>query len=388
MPDLIETSSQGWFSRILASIKGVLVGLTLVVASFPLLWVNEGCAVKIARGLAEGRGQVVEAPSTAPNPALEGRLVHTTGRVATATGAQDTEFQLALRDAVRLDRDVEMYQWVEKVTERKEKNLGGSEETVRETTYVKEWSSSAIDSRNFKLKQKDGEPTTNPSLPLAAQEFRAHDVKLGVFRLSDGLVGDIGGRQPVTLDASVLQHVPAAARARGQAQLADGGIFIGASPSAPRVGDLRIRFHKVPAGDASVVARLSSGALGPWTTSTGTTIEMLEDGTKTADQMFASAEAGNAARTWLLRVIGLFLMWIGFSMIFRPLSVVADVVPFVGTLVGWGTGVVSFALAAPLSLLTIALAWIAYRPLLGIALLVVGGGVFGGLFVMSRRRRT
>jgi hypothetical protein len=274
------------------------------------------------------------------------------------------------------------------VTERKEKNLGGSEETIRETTYVKEWSSSAIDSRNFKLKQKDGESTTNPPLPVTAQTFRAHDVKLGVFRLSDGLVGDIGGRQPVTLDASVLQHVPPGARARGQAQLADGGIFIGGSASAPRVGDLRIRFHKVPAGDASVVARLSGGALGPWTTSTGTTIEMLESGTKSADQMFASAEAGNAARTWLLRFVGLFLMWIGFSMIFRPLSVVADVVPFVGTLVGWGTGIVAFALAAPLSLLTIALAWIAYRPLLGIALLVVGGGVFGGLFVMSRRRRS
>jgi hypothetical protein len=89
----------------------------------------------------------------------------------------------------------------------------------------------------------------------------------------------------------------------------------------------------------------------------------------------------------MLRVLGLVLMWIGFSMVFRPLSVVADVVPFIGTLVGWGTGVVSFALAAPLSLVTIAIAWIVYRPLLGIALLVVGGLVFGGLFVLSRRRR-
>lgn len=387
MPDIIETSSQGWFSRILASIKGVLVGLVLVLASFPLLWVNEGCAVKIANGLAAGRRAVVEAPSTAPNPALEGKLVHTTGRVTTATGATDADFQLTLRDAVRLDRSVEMFQWVEKVTERKEKKLGGSEETIKETTYVKEWSSSAIDSSKFKLKQKDGESTTNPPMALAAHRAAARDVKLGVFRLSDALVGSVGGRQPVVLDASILQHVPAPVRAHGPPHLHAGGLFIGANPASPRIGDLRIHFHKVPAGDASVVAQLNGGALGPWRTPSGTTIEMLEDGTKSADQMFASAEASNVARTWVLRFVGLLLMWIGFSMVFKPLAVVADVVPFLGTLVGWGTGIVAFALAAPLSLVTIAIAWIAYRPLLGITLLVVGGGIFAALFVAARKRQ-
>jgi len=74
-------------------------------------------------------------------------------------------------------------------------------------------------------------------------------------------------------------------------------------------------------------------------------------------------------------------------MIFKPLSVVADVVPFIGSIVGMGTGIVAFALSAPLSLVTIAVAWIFYRPILGVALLVVGIGVFVSIFVMAKKRK-
>ena len=34
-----------WFSRIRESIRGMVFGLILFVGSFPLLWLNEGCAV-------------------------------------------------------------------------------------------------------------------------------------------------------------------------------------------------------------------------------------------------------------------------------------------------------------------------------------------------------
>lgn len=70
MADLVERSSQGWFSRIMESIKGVLFGLVLIVVALPLLFVNEGCAVKIAKGLGEGRGQVVAGVSTTVNGGL------------------------------------------------------------------------------------------------------------------------------------------------------------------------------------------------------------------------------------------------------------------------------------------------------------------------------
>ena len=63
-----EVTTQGWFSRIMESIKGVLVGLICFVASFPLLWWNEGRSVQTYKSLTEGRGAVVSVASDSVQP--------------------------------------------------------------------------------------------------------------------------------------------------------------------------------------------------------------------------------------------------------------------------------------------------------------------------------
>jgi len=384
MGDVVETSSQGWFSRIMSSIKGVLFGLVLVVAAFPVLFVNEGCAVKVARGLGEGRGQVVTGASGQVNPQLEGKLVHMTGVASSKKGVSDAVLGIAAPGAIRLERLVEMYQWVEKTETKKEKKLGGSEETIKTTTYVKEWSSSEVSSQDFKIKEKDGERVENPPMPIKGGSVVANDVMLGAHTLTDGLVSQLTGGTPVVIDQAAISALPESIRA--SARVHDGGIFVG-DPAKPRVGDLRIKLLKTDASDVSVVAKQTGNALGPWQTSQGTTIALLDKGTLTADQMFSSAESANETRTWIVRLLGFLCMFIGFGMIFKPLSVVADVVPFIGSVVGMGTGIVAFALSAPLSLVTIAVAWIVYRPILGVILLVVGIGVFVGIFTMARKKQ-
>jgi hypothetical protein len=87
--------------------------------------------------------------------------------------------------------------------------------------------------------------------------------------------------------------------------------------------------------------------------------------------MFEAAERANSVTTWILRVVGWLATFLGFGMIFRPLSVLADVVPAIGNLVGVGTKSVAFVLSLVLSFLTIAVGWIFYRPLLGLFLLAV-----------------
>jgi hypothetical protein len=64
-------------------------------------------------------------------------------------------------------------------------------------------------------------------------------------------------------------------------------------------------------------------------------------------------------------------MFFGLLALFQPFRVLADVLPMAGTIVGAGTAIVSFLLAAVGSLTVIALAWLWYRPVLGIALLVL-----------------
>lgn len=310
--------------------------------------------------------------------------MHLNGPAISKKGVTDAVLGVAAPGAIRLERSVEMYQWVEKTETKKEKKLGGSEETVKSTTYKKEWSSSEASSSDFKLKEKDGEKLVNPPMPIKGGSIVANDVTLGAYTLTEELVSQLTGGGPLPLEAGALQALPESLRSR--ARLHEGGIFVG-DPASPKVGDLRIKLLKTSGGDVTVVAKQTGNALGPWQTSQGTTIAMLETGTKTADQMFSSAEAANTTRTWILRFVGFLLMFIGFAMVFKPLSVVADVVPFIGSIVGMGTGVVAFALAAPLSLITIAIAWIVYRPVLGIALLVVGIGAFVAIMVRSRKQK-
>jgi len=65
-------------------------------------------------------------------------------------------------------------------------------------------------------------------------------------------------------------------------------------------------------------------------------------------------------------------------------------VPFFGDIVGAGTGILAFLIALPLTLVTIALAWLAYRPLIGIPLLLaaVGSIVFGIMKLIKSRKKT
>ena len=78
------------------------------------------------------------------------------------------------------------------------------------------------------------------------------------------------------------------------------------------------------------------------------------------------------------------MMLIGLSMVLKPLSVLADVIPFLGDLVGMGTSAVAFLVALACWLVVIAVAWLVYRPVLGILLLVAAAAV---VFLLLQKRK-
>jgi len=133
------------------------------------------------------------------------------------------------------------------------------------------------------------------------------------------------------------------------------------------------------------VSRQVNATFEPYQTQAGGTIELLATGTHTAAAMFQQAQKSNTILTWALRGGGLFLMFFGLQLILGPLSVLADVVPLFGSIVGAGTGLIAALVAAVLSFCTIAVAWIVYRPLFGIILLVAAGGI--GFLALSRMRK-
>ncbi|MFP3941319.1 MAG: TMEM43 family protein [Thermoanaerobaculia bacterium] len=101
--------------------------------------------------------------------------------------------------------------------------------------------------------------------------------------------------------------------------------------------------------------------------------------------MFQAAQRRNTLLTWGLRLGGLLLAAFGFGLVLRPLAILADVLPPVGSLVGAGITLVSLLLGAVLSFLTVAVAWVVYRPVLGIALIALAAAAATFLVLRARK---
>lgn len=377
MDSFTEVSSQGWLSRLGGSIKGVLFGLVAVVVAFPLLFWNEGRAVKTAKGLEEGAGAVVSVPADAVTPTNEGKLVHVTGEATTQDTVRDPDLGVAA-PGLALVRAVEMYQWVQDERTERRKKLGGGEERVTTYRYEQRWDDDWHDSSRFR--ERAGHD--NPAMPLSSARFPAGKVTLGAFTLSGALIEEIDRSEPLPVDPREVT-APAALASRG-VQGSASGLYFGKTPSSPAVGDVRVSYQVVRPQPVSVIARQAGSSFAPYTTSVGTEVQMLEPGAVPAQAMFQHAQDANATLTWLLRAVGFVVMLVGFAMIFKPLSVVADVVPLVGSLVGLGTGLLAFGLALVGSSITIGVAWVFYRPLVGAPLLVGGLALIVAMVIKGR----
>ena len=102
----------------------------------------------------------------------------------------------------------------------------------------------------------------------------------------------------------------------------------------------------------------------------GYTIALAEPGVVTAAALFHDEKQSEGQLTWILRGVGFVAMLIGFVCMTRPLTMLFAVLPFLELLVGAGAFLVALTLAVPITLVTIAVAWIAHRPLIGGGLLV------------------
>ena len=371
------TTNQSWFSRLGSSFSGILIGLGLIVAAAVLLFWNEGRAVNRDKALNEGAGLVVSVPADNIDKANESKLVHISGPAVVGDTLRDDKFNIAGK-FVRLNRKVEMLQWVEKTGSKTRNKLGGGTETVTTYTYALDWSDKQIDSAKFRHPRGH---ENRPSLVIASQTLQAKDVKVGAFSLSQSQIGRIGETQSLPLDN---ENRPAGLPMGTSVDVINGTMFIG-SPGHNRGGDMRVTFEKVLPTTVTIVARQTGNSFSPFKTSNGGTISLLSAGAKPASDMFQAAVDSNHTMTWILRAVGIGLMFFGFKMVFGVFSVIGSVVPVFGRIVGAAVSLVSFLLALCLGLIIIAIAWIFYRPLIGGILLALG--IAAGIAAIMRSRK-
>ncbi|WP_395738446.1 TMEM43 family protein [Prosthecobacter sp.] len=340
-----------------------------------VLWLNEGRAVTTTYSLKEGAAAVVDVSADRVDPANDKKLVHVTGEAKAEGPLVDTVYGVSV-PALRLVRTEMIYQWVESEKSETKQKVGGGTETIVTYTYEKKWVDEPVKSSEFKTPAGHA---NEGKLIAGTKLLNAEKVTLGAFSVPENFVKQMGSPIKSALTDGDLARLPA--DHREGTKIEDGAFFFGANPKEPKIGDVRVSYEVVQPGVFSVLAAQNGQTFEPYQTNAGDTIDIIQEGAVSAPAMFKSAARENSLITWLVRLLGFLFMAFGFMALLRPLSVVGSVLPVVGNIIGVGTGMISFALAATLSFVIIALAWIVVRPLLGVALLVLA---IGGLIYTRR----
>lgn len=419
---IVENPS--WVQRLGSSFKGVLAGFAIFIAGFPILFWNEGRAVDTAKRLKEGAGAVIDVPADKVDPANEGKLVHVSGKADTKDILADEAFGIT-NNALRLMRTVEVYQTVEHSETKREKR---GDKTVEKTTYSysNEWRSSPVNSAEFHDASKR---SANPpaAMPFSNEDRIAANVTLGAFTLTEKHVKRMGEKKKFSfpLDFKVPETVPGGQYQNGVIYVPYNAALAGATPQSsastgispllaaaraatnvtaavanaaanavtggrsvavvPVPGDVRVTFSVVLPHEVTVVEQQDGNTLTPWAASDGETLSFVRDGRVPAAKIFADAQSMNSKLTWLLRLVGLLVMYFGLKKVLGPIDTLVDVIPILNGIVAMGTSLAAGLVSGACALLTIGVAWIYYRPLIGIPLVVAGLALLVMVFLKKKK---
>ncbi len=336
--------------RVGNSIKGILGGFVLLLICIILLWWNEGNNVRNIKTTNEMSKVYVDVSSDKVEATNEGKLVATHGKLINTQVMTDETFNVTIETPV-LERIVEIYQWEE----------DSSTDDDGETTYSykKVWSSDIIDSGTFHQGGHD-----HPAVkPYEDQKWTSTDVKVGAFDLSTkqiDMLSTDGKYNDFNLDTITALGYKVE------------GLYVTNSDnlSSPKIGDVRISFVYNNSTEVSVLAVQSGNSFIDFTSEAGKNVNRVMDGAHNGQDMINVIVKENNMIKWILRAAGILLLALGFGTILKPLSAASSYIPLVGNVVGAAVGLVSFLLALALGFVIIAIAWIRFRPLLGIGLLV------------------
>ncbi|CAB9525166.1 Transmembrane protein 43 [Seminavis robusta] len=434
------------------SLQALLMGPFVVFLGCLLLWYNEKWAIKTHRSLNEALEAFVEIPNaddTTKAHLHRGKLAHMTHMLHTDGAVEDPLFGLYRPQAVSLQRQVEIYQWVETVKQ-KEVKKGDVTEVQEIVKYNKKWVTHPIDSDDFR--HPEAHENCCGQLPMPSESFQTDQVHMGVYLLSSVLTRQLqrstgvlpnqvktlpdgaqrsgsaiylprrsdsaaaalpggGGSDQSTIQETTMRIdgeertmflVKATGESYSTRQKALAAVERSLSTDTPEIGDVRVTFTEVPCALVSVLAKISgsssSNILTQWQSQQGSGYEVAElaYGAVSANEMIGSAQSANSERTWMCRIGGWILNLVGFSMIIQIVTTTADItlnwIPLLGpmatSVINLGVSVAHLILANCTTLLVASIAWIFYRPMLGLSLLAGSLGLFYTASQMGKAKGT
>ena len=403
-----EVTTTGYGTRVGNSFKAIGSGILLFIVGTCVLWWNEGRAVKTEKMLDEAGSAYVEMENPSKKDAsLEGELICGTALATTEDSLSDQQFGIGAK-AISLRRSVEYYQWVEHAEEKKEDKLGGKEVTTTTYTYSKEWVSRPIESGQFKDPAYQNKNMVLTTVEDAEQY--AENVSWGAYKLNESLIHSISSREGLDLAIAedLLKQMDKSAQTAYERfygvkkQPVEQPVeTVVLSDSAKAVADSlkavndsineamakaenkkdfeyihqagNVTFEKVVPAKVTVMAVVDGDSFKPFKAKNGKRFQTLVMGKKSGDEIIEAEKEANNMWTWALRILGVLLVIGGLKGIFGFIETILKVVPFIAGIFGWGVGLVCTIVGVAWSLIVIAIAWLFYRPLLGITLLVLAG---------------
>jgi len=335
---------------------------------------------------------------------------------------------------LRIRSTVEAYQWIEtEKTEKRKDNVGGGETTTKTYTYSKDWTSTRIDSSSFKQRGHENR-LAKSSLALGQNTKTCTTVYYGeAFQLPVEMVEQLSNFEDASsivgssagefTKSDEYYYYPAK---RGNPDIGDMRATFKYIPDGPATAmGLQIKDPKLTRDSFIPYRLVGRGCCCCAVEDEKLKTLQIKEGQKTSDDLYADdkvtlgpfdlccycclgvcnlvtycfsgfappeifnlfpGDLNQAAcwsrvkmqagmQKWIWRLIAWLMMLVGLNMCFEPLFTVIDIVPFLGPIlskfIAGAVFVCALIVTLAMATLVISIAYLFYRPLLGMFYLVI-----------------
>lgn len=335
---------------------GAILGLILFIASFFVLWINEGrinwsMVAKIS----------ISIQSDLVNKDLAEKFVSTTGLLITTDNFIGDDLFLKSGNYIAIQRKSEMYSWKEFKKSESEEEIGGATKTTTTYSYKKVWLENPENSAEFEYE----EGHENPRKRIDNLIRKVKNSKIGVYEIDmTGVVLpdfiDVGAD---AIDKNAVNQYS------GNASIIDKYVFVGRDYQDPSIGDLRISYSVVESGiKATIFGKLDGDSISPYSYKDKVFYRIFRGSREEAVSKLQSEYVTNL---WLFRLIGFLMMWFGLMLILNPINTFLKILPILSTISKFITGLATFLISLVLSVITILISMIFHNIVVFIVVLVI-----------------
>lgn len=362
MSESLPIGPNGCVSKFMSSIGAAMFGIVLFLASFWVIWSNEG-----RPNLAKLSADSIAISAQSVDAANEGKLVAAAGRLSGSPVGDG--LYIADGDYLQVSRSVEMFAWAE---ESESKDNG-----TKTYSYSQKWTSMPSDSSRFA--QPAGHE--NPKMTIESRVYKSANATLDAFSVNMSKL-DLPSTQDLVINENVLKP--------GSNVVHDSEyVFVGeGSLAAPKIGDMRISYNVVRNNiNVTVFGKQSGNSLDTYVfTKQDTSIYRAFDGNR--EEALQELNLEHKIMGWILRIVSLLMLWMAICMILGPISAMFGAIPMLENFSSTIINFLAFIPALGLWIIAEIVAIIAHNPwLLALTALVFAGAGYGIFRYMQSRKK-